>query len=626
MSFDDSRPDEPLIASVGSPEDLADAFLASLERDPRILGAADLYLLDYAAGPVRVAAMAAAISGVALEDGRRAIQKYAILVPSGSDPNALQATIRDNFGHAMVHLTKGTVDPRALEWFQSRIVVEAAADLRISRVVDFVTAQPDHTAVLLMDAGAYRDDGVPPAEPEIEGGLRQQADFWAPQLHALAEATTSVIKGRAVYVAIDSGVGPPARETLMDQLLSVDGCGVMSGTAFESQKALERGFQEWEALIKEGRLGEALRLVDALPPSLDRQKPVLRIQLLARGGQLNLALQELRARLAAGPAPDSSIAVIFARTAYDAGSDRLARELLAPLPTQLTDRDDLRRAVDTAERLDARSLVEAFAERLRRLFPDDAYLAARHREALAEAGDYAGLAALTGDPLHRLLAKHLTGDAMPDYDALIAEASDDRSRLALRLTAADDALKRNHAVEAFDVLEGAAPAADQQSAFDQRLLKVLKVTFLTPAVNAAVGDDRIAGALERLIRSLAANPDKSYLRVGLARLLSPTVAGLGGLSLLVMLVLTLPDASTRFDRSRLPEKSGIAWLGKRKAFIRAMFDWLQTQAPVVIGQVKAPLELITEPADKVVAGVADYIRIAETKDQSDVVRSRNGWP
>lgn len=607
-----------LTRSIGSAEDLADAVLASIQQDPNVLGAADLYLMDYASGPVRVAAIAAATMGLSRSDGKRAIERYVVLVPAGSDADALRTMVQDNFAHALAHLTQSDLTPNEKTWIAARVSVISATDMRIATVEAFVARQPEDTMVLIMDAASYRDDAVAPIEPETEGGLLQPADVWVPQVHALAAKTTALVRERPLYLAIDAGVAHPSRQAHLDLLMSINGCGVFSGQAFQNHDLLIRSTQAWDELVKQGRIGEALQGVDALPPALERQKSALRIQILARAGHHQPALDALHARLTSEVAPDPALAVLFARIAYDAGSDCTALDLLSPLPGRLTDRDDLRRALDTTDLLDATALSDAFAERLHALFPGDAYLDTRRRSALARDGDFVALAALSGEALHAILARHLQGEGELDYAAMIDEGRDSGSKARLALSAADEAFRRGLPAAAFKVLNLVEPDASLRDAFDERFLAVLKAGLLSPQVALDIGDEALVGMLSRLVAALSDAPGRGKLRVGLAKALSPSVSGLDGLSLLVSLLLNLADQVATYDQSQMPESADLAWLQAHKPLLAAIFDWLAFQSPIVIGRTRAPRDLVTEPAVKIIAGVADFIRIVSLDDQSDV--------
>ena len=120
--------------------------------------------------------------------------------------------------------------PDAREWFKARFKVSATPDRRSRSVLRFVSAQPERAAVIVADAGIYRDDEVEPyVAPEAATPLLPQ-DVWVPQVHALAAAAVEIARERSLYVALDTNELTPTREALADLLLSIDGCGVMGSS------------------------------------------------------------------------------------------------------------------------------------------------------------------------------------------------------------------------------------------------------------------------------------------------------------------------------------------------------------------------------------------------------------
>ncbi|MET1110413.1 MAG: hypothetical protein ABWX67_02690, partial [Allosphingosinicella sp.] len=602
---------------------------AFIIKFPHVLGGADIYNLDFGTPAVRIGMIAAALSGLVDEQRRPTVRRYVVIAPPQSDVGAWADSVWAQFVDAFQVLAGREMTPPEARVRRAMIEVIAAPDRRHKSLVDIVAAVDGQSAVIVADAASYRDDDVATYIAPGAAVPNQWQDVWVPQVHALASALTAVVRGRPLYAAIDTGELSPHRQALEELLLSIDGCGVMGSKSDESPETfLARSADQWIAWIGEGRLGRALQGVDALPTSLDRDKAFLRAQLLNRAGLANQALQIIRDELVEGSDPDAITLVKLARIAQDAGASALASQLLERAIGTLDSQEYLESALRTASEADLPELEDRIAHRLEALFPKSPGLGQRRLQAIVSVGDYAGAAEFARNDLddveragfYAALARHFTSVDAPDYQALIDEADDDTALSeAYRMACVDDAIKRSLPVHALSLVLP-LPSTDAQAERGERLLlRTLNDLLLVAGRNNVwpVDHDRFEAGVLALVERLADDPNKRSLRVQLVQLLEPAVAGTAGLAMLAMIVLHLASRPVALHKGRSLGTANMEWLLQHEEFIEAAFSWMKSEEPLVIGRSRLPAELLTESADEVLSGIADFLTVAPTGTQAD---------
>ncbi len=525
------RGDEEISADgrpVSDRAGLVSEFMDFISRNPDIFGGADILNIAYLHPLDRAGMLAAVLTGIVTDEGRPAVSAIVILAPPETEVADAQARAW-RASLATFHLLSGReMALEAQERFKARFKVSVTPDRRSRSVLRLVSAQPHRAAIIVADAGIYRDDDV---EPYIAPGavtpLLPQ-DVWVPQVHALAAGAVEIARERGLYVALDTSQLTPTREALANLLLSIDGCGVMGSTREEDLGTiLAARIDRWDAWIREGRVGYALRELDELPPAFDGQKAFLRVQMLHRAGLLAEALRAMREEITPGRKLDASSRVKLARIAQDANASRLAVEVLSPAVDDLDGLEDLESALATAHDAGAAELGEKVAGRLADLFPGSPGIRRRQRRALIAARDYAGVAAMLADEadgeagaeFFGRLAQFLARPDTPDYPALIASAGSDTALAdALRMACVRDALQRQLIVHAFELVLPVPKTPAQAERGERLLVEVLKAILLDAGKGGAlpVPIERIQVAVLALIERLAADPTKQALRVGLA--------------------------------------------------------------------------------------------------------------
>ena len=599
--------------------DLASYFRMYIAENPQVFGGADILTIDFLSPQERAGMLMGVLTGLIEADNYPAVREFVIIVPPRMDVQKARAEAWNEMRTTFCLLAGRELTPNEQSWLSARFRVIRAPDRRSGSVLEIIENQQEHAAVIIADAAGYRDDKVGAyIEPGASTPLLPQ-DFWVPQLHALATAAVAVARKRALYVALDANELSPARESLSELLLSIESCGVMGSSRDKDPGTiLTAHVHQWDAWIRQGRLGRALRDVEQLPQSLADQKTFLRIQLIHRAGHRSQALQAIREEMAFCRKLDAFSRVKLARIAQDANASKLAGELLESAVDELDNLEYLESALATARETGTAELEQRVAERLAFLFPESAGLRQRRLRALIDARDYAGASALlakepggqTSAEFYGRLVEHLLVSGTPDYNALIASAGQDLALAdALRMACVSDALERHllfHALE----LAVPIPKTPAQAARGERLLEqVIEKIFLfsIECGRSALATEQVQAGLLALIERLANNPANQALRFGLARLIQPSIAGRAGLALMAWVVLSLASRPVQVEERDDPGGANLEWLSGRRVFLDAASTWLKGEEPVVIGRSILPKELLTEPPDEVVSAVTNYL-------------------
>ena len=251
-----------------------------------------------------------------------------------------------------------------------------------------------------------------------------------------------------------------------------------------------------------------------------------------------------------GASLDTTSRIKLARVAQDANAVGLAEELLSPAVEALDGREDLESALATARDARLADLEDRIAARLKALFPGSESLEHRRLVRLLHDRNYVGAAAIAREGLgdetsarfYEALARYLSGTHVPNYHALIAEAGHDIELAdAYRMACVRDALSRQLLVHAFDLILPLPTAPAQARRGERLLLDAVEALLLESGRGSGwpVPRERLQGATLALVERLAGDPGNRALRVGLVKLMQPTIAETLGLALMAFLVLQL---------------------------------------------------------------------------------------
>jgi hypothetical protein len=620
-------------AVIADLADFARNILEYISKNPNIFGGADIFILDFQNPQYRAGVLAAVLTGLVDADRRPAIDRFVVVVPQGLNAAACEAQAWGEMVATLRLLASREIEPSKLDWIRSRFRIVTASDRWFRSVLDIVKAQPERTAVVVTHAASYRDNNINPYIAPCATAPTRPEDVWVPQLHGLAVAVIEVVRERKLYVALDANQLNPRREALTNLLASIDGCGVMgSSRDGDPDSILAERVDQWDEWIRAGRLGRALGEMEQLPAAFNSNKAYLRIQLMYKAGQFPQALQAIREEIAHGCQFDASSRVKLARIAQDANASRLAHNILASAVDELESFEDLESALATAHEVGSSELEERVVRRTEAMFPESPGLKKRRRRALLAARDYSGIANMASEEsegqanygFYNRLACFLSGPDIPDYHALIASAGGDISQVdAYRIACVRDALARKLIWHALDLAIPIPTTLANESLGERLLLQVIEdiLLFRGSSKTLQATDERIQEAMLSLLQRLASDPKNQALRIRLSRLLQPSVAGRTGLALIVFLVLQLASPPIRLEKWCSFKVADPDWLMDHKPFLKAAFEWLDSESPVVMGKFILPETLLTEQADEVISAMILYLEetpLDSVEDARDV--------
>jgi hypothetical protein len=590
-----------------------------ISQYPQVIGGADIYSIGPRKPELLAGSLSAVLACLVDENQTPVVKKILAVMPAGSDVEDSDARVLNAMTATFSLLAHREMKSDEQSWFRRCLQTVVAEDRQICSVLNIISVQSGCTAIIVIDSASYRDVSV---DPYIAPGASTPLlleDIWVPQLHALAVQAVKMAQVRQLYVALDTGRLGPTRKTLSDLLGSIDGCGFVSSTSEGSpEHVLSMKVDQWNAWIREGRLGQVLRDIDHLPTALDQSKPYLRIQMLHKAGHVPQALQAIREYITSGARLEQPIRVKLARIAQDANASALATQILSPAVEELNSCEDLESALATAHDAGSAELEEKLAARLEAMFPASHALREHRRRALRAKRGYARIAAMyaeeegghTKAEFYGRLASFLSVPHVPHYHGLIASAGGDISQTdAYRMACVNDALVRKLLIHAFELALPLPTTPVQTGTGELLLLKTLQEILLhvQKGGELPVSLEQIQEAVLSLIKQLAADPSNQALRIGLADLLQPSVAGMTGLALMAKLVHDLVSRPIRLVKRRLQRTTDARWFAAHESFLNSAFSWLQSEGLVIIGKSVLPKSLLTEPADQIVSAVADYL-------------------
>jgi hypothetical protein len=191
----------------------------------------------------------------------------------------------------------------------------------------------------------------------------------------------------------------------------------------------------------------------------------------------------------------------------------------------------------------------------------------------------------------------------------------------LRLACVRDALRRQLIFHAFEFALPAPKTASLLTQWQDLLLEGLERVFLLsgPGGSLVLPFERVLAALTALIDSLGADPSNQSLRVRLAKLLGPSIAGMTGLALMAAVAMKLASRPVLAEPTITPGTAGADWLSEHEPFLRSALAWLKGEEPLVIGRTVLPKELVTEPADEVLSAITELLSHASLNSRDDAL-------
>ncbi|OPY99223.1 hypothetical protein A5906_26195 [Bradyrhizobium sacchari] len=598
-------------------------------------GAGDMFVVAGGNPSTRIAEILAILASSYTEDGQPVFSEIIVVQPPGSaGPEERKSALFHHLGEAVVRSRGTALETAELDVLSRRINIAVSPDLQVASVCSIVEAAKQHAAVVVDQGALYR--GVEPGPYGARPVLGMVEDSWVPHFAALCEGAVLAARASTSYVAVDANKDWPLKEANQERLLAIDGMAVLAGGDPDAPDAiLAQHLAKWSTAIARGVIGPILAEIDTLPSSLDGIKPLLKVQMMHKAGLQPMVEQALRAELGLienlAPVP----ALQVAEMAAEAGATDIARNLVQKIAFDRLPLESIEAALTLSKRIGEPGTIQKCEEILQERHPTSLALMHHRGDAMLEAGEFIQLARLlVTSPVeddrrmagfYETLAAGLASSEL-DYQVLTRAviAAHPRQTVRARVFIAREAIRAQRYAEALSVITEDAET-DVTASMVTAMLKALEGAVLGGDKAADIEPQLLQAAVLLGLRYLTSHPADARVRVRLVDALSAESMGLFGIALLVDTALKLASAPLALREiealdawTTAPPADDIA------AFLRVALPWLQSASPVFVGRIDIPKELLTQDADKLVAGIRKLLEHYEPLDTpADIENVRN---
>ena len=479
--------------------------------------------------------------------------------------------------------------------------------LHTEEVRDRVASVPEGSAVVIFDAALYTSEAVKVASLEADSRFSLSEDLWAPQLLNLVKTLEDINETRKSYILIDVGEAYPGRKDLQNSFMGIQTLAIMVSDHSEITNVMfVEKLAEWQKLLDEGRVGSALKSVQALSAPFEKSKPYLRVQLLYRAGLIGQALDEIEALDIDSATVD--VTLKLAKIAAEAGGLVISRQLLEQCLPQLVSLLDYEVAMEVAQLLGSDQLLNQIEVKYQTRYPGQAAQQRLSIQRLIKAGLYREALESTTNPSEAMASAltfcqaHLSLQGIPNYPeaARLLRGNESWSRLAF-VWIVNDALRRQLIVYAFELVFGDFKPSKMETIGDHAFSIMRELLLSVDKYGVwPVTEERVNEAFGRLISHVAKTPEDPSGRFKLEKLLSHNMAGLRGKAILLGQII---HAEPPGIAKNTPVSTTPCDISAVENAIYRLMNRLESEGVVVTGRLQ-------EPSGTFADGVADGILVA----------------
>jgi len=364
------------------------------------------------------------------------------------------------------------------------------------------------------------------------------------------------------------------------------------------------------ALLRVGKVGAALRLLDSIELPTEEDHQFLRIQMLHAADLPVLAYEEVRTLpRSADPNPDALLRL--ALVCADAGADIDAKEYLLEIVNEALQPSSFELAIAISRRIGSFDLAKRFEDSVLSTHPDsDQARQIRWYRALA-LGDFLGAATNVSPQNHQLreplyeLQKALIDTDPPDFEKSLAVCLGCPRGTDVPAAVTKYALSQGKALDAVRLAKTFVNDPGEREV--GALLDVLDWLLLHRTLPSWTEMAEEAELLVLgVIGHLASRPERGGVRHRLIKLLSVERSSDYGLALIVSAVFRVSDIDIGI---RDPPNVELIALDKleQNGFLRQASDWLISRAPCVPGRTVLPRHIIRDSPDSVLATFSELV-------------------
>ena len=564
------------------------------------------------------------------EEGGPATRGVRVILPplrSESADDSL-AALKSGFEAGVAKAFAGKAPPGTAETAYPWVNLVSMLTFDGASLLDLIGRPGARTAMIVGEACHYQ---LPQVTPGQFAGPALDEDGWSVQVHALLVRAEEIVRLRESYVLFDLGACLPARASNIELLCSVGDVGVNGVTApGKTAEEVVAQVERLRELAARGELGRAVAEIDADPGLTEKMRLFLRLEALLVAGARPQVREMLRGMgdMIPGMAPDQALGV--ARVAEEVDDDDLAETILNANVGLLRSRRDLERAFSIAASTGRRSLVVSCREALRALHPGSALLRTHDANEAARRGEYAAAARrlATGDGridearrvLFDILDRHVAASVGWQPATLLAEIGarvpDLRGEAMAHVRRALERVGRRE--EALSLaLAGGPPASEGEVlaalALGERSLR---------AGDAFFDEGRLVEVIGFALDLMGRMPTSGSVRLGLARMSSPTTSARGTAALIRMVLSRAADPPSLRSRPSIDDRPRALDVDEVTSLTIAVARWFSERSGGVFGpQYHAlPPSMLPIPAEPLIAGIVQAVdflgsRVADASDR-----------
>ncbi len=575
---------------------------------------ADVFALGQRDSISRLGEITAYIGNLNGMKGRPAAQSLRIVLPpaGGRNPEAMKADLKEGVRRAFRRFEPDDNKTAMLvDTLFERIKIDQAADFRMRSLETFLTTTAKREVVIVGEVAHYRSDVVVlPADAP-----RLPEDVWSAHLHVAMQLAENKAKESGGYVLLDIGQFFPARDANMNLLHSVGHvglCGISNDdevTPEEMVAAVEAAYDAAAA----GDIGLAVSLVDANEILSDRQKWIMRLAALERGGARDEVSRILDGSAEIISELKSSDLLGIARIATGIDRDDYAQNLVERALPGLIAANDLETALEIARRARRRPLAARVRERLRELHPGSDLLRSVDGREAARDGDYAQAANLLGastDERERTIGEVFCLLA----DAVAGEGFAEPAKLAKYLAARMPDWRSDFQREIMLSLERAcrrdeavAMLLSDDVVWDETWFIFARGLLARSLASGsgAVGLEVMSHLIDVCAAYIAEHPAAATVRTNVSDLLDAEHVGISGLAVMVMNVVTRAARQPDAEEGENSQQTQLEDIARVPAAMRRVFEALQAKGSglIVTGRDAVTPEVVGENPDTVLQGM-----------------------
>lgn len=599
-------------------------------------GAGDLFVVGHRHSLMRIAELILIFT--AARDGHNQLLFNKVLLIRPTDAVEVadkHKALQDEIADTARRWRGSAPTPEERTFIASRLNTANCPDLHIQSLVSLVGDTDPRTAVIVEDAARYRaSEMVASATPDKSVVLPE--DIWAPHLSSLCRSAIDAARRSESYVAVDACEEWPSRISNRELLLSIDGLAVISGQSRESPvSVISARMDDWKSQVSAGQVGSVLSDIGSLPDGFGSLKPLLRLQMLNMAGLHQLVLETLREQPGIFEDLEPPASLQLAKISHASNAPEIATKLLGQTKFEEFPQELLESAHSLATSLgnvDAATKCEAI---LGKRYPASVVLRQIRADELHSEGRYTDLAQILSvgsleternlSLLYRSLASELEAEN-PDYERLLAQAIrqfPDQREWVKRILAYD-ALRHGDPAMA---LRLAVPETDHSDVSREAILYMLYALERVVLTRDEEGEfganlESVQSAISQIIHFLSRHPDDCEIRLRLADVVSAQSMGMLGLALLTFQLLELAKSPHELRTFQpLHQRATACTPQETLEFLKIALKWMESRSPVILGRITLPSDLLTLPADSLIAGVGHLLEHYEPLNSNTEVET-----